>query len=69
MAKEGTKIKTKDYYYCPRCEQDSLGDSMTPCPRGGCEARIEGTVTITKSITIDRTISPEQEQWNKENYR
>lgn len=65
-----TKGKTKDLYECPRCQINCMtkGD-MCPCPRGRCEAAIVGTVTITKTYEVDRTLTPEQGQWNKENYR
>jgi hypothetical protein len=56
--------ETDDYYECPRCEINSLTESrMCPCPRGGCEAVITGTITTTK--TLNKTLSPEQIEWNK----
>jgi hypothetical protein len=56
--------ETDDYYECPRCKIDSLTESrMCPCPRGGCEAIITGTITTTK--TLNKTLSPEQIEWNK----
>lgn len=59
--------ETEDYYFCPRCDKNSVNHEWCPCPRGSCEARITGTITTT--ITLDETLSPEQEQWNKDNYR
>ena len=59
--------ETEDYYFCPRCDKNSVNHKHCPCPRGSCEARISGTITTT--ITLDETLSPEQEQWNKDNYR
>lgn len=62
------KIKKDDYYTCSRCKINSLSKSqMCPCPRGSCEAKIAGTITIT--TTLDKTLTPEQIKWNKENYR
>jgi hypothetical protein len=64
------KTKSEDYYVCDRCEINSLTKQrMCPCPRGGCEARIAGTLTVTTTKTIDVTLTPEQEKWNKDNYR
>lgn len=42
---------------------------MCPCPRGGCEAVIKGTVIIVTAMKIDRKLTPEQRKWNKENHR
>lgn len=62
------KVKKDDYYTCSKCEIISLSKTqMCPCPRGSCEAKIAGTVITT--ITIDKTLTKEQKQWNKENYR
>jgi hypothetical protein len=61
------KTETQDYFFCPRCNKDSVKNEWCPCPRGGCEARISGTITTT--VTLDETLSPEQEKWNKDNYR
>jgi hypothetical protein len=61
------KAKTTDLYYCPRCKKDSLKSEHVPCPRGSCEARIEGTVTTT--VTVSKTLTKEQQDWNKKNYR
>ena len=58
----------EDYYTCKRCEIDSLENSrMCPCPRGGCEAKISGTVI--KTVELDTKISLEQDKRNQENYR
>ena len=65
---EVISTETENYYECPRCEINSLTEGrMCPCPRGGCEAVIAGT--ITKTITLDRTIDEDQAKWNKDNYR
>jgi hypothetical protein len=61
-------VKQEDYYICERCDITSLKEGkMCPCPRGSCEAKISGTVTTR--ITLDRNTTPEQERWNRENYR
>jgi len=41
--------KRDDYYACTRCDINSLTkDRMCPCPRGGCEAKLVGSIdTIT----------------------
>lgn len=62
--------KEKDYYTCSRCKIDSLTKgSMCPCPRGGCEAAITGTVITEIKVTIDTNLTEEQIKWNKKNYR
>ena len=67
---EKTKIKTTDFYTCARCEITSdTKRSMCPCPRGSCEAKISGTKTKTTITVIDKKLTEEQKQWNKENYR
>lgn len=67
-------IKTEDYWECNRCEADnstkkatSLNKQYCPCPRGSCEAKICGTVKTT--ITVDKTLTPKQIKWNKDNHR
>lgn len=67
MIRKFPKVKTKDYYTCERCEIDSLGKEMCPCPRGGCEAAITGTLTTTTDVV--RNLTLDQIQWNKDNYR
>jgi len=67
MAKINKEIETKDFYECSRCERNSEIDEYCPCPRGSCEAKISGTITITKKI--NKKLNPEQIKWNKENYR
>lgn len=62
-----SKSKNIDYYECKRCNLNSIKNAWCPCPRGGCEARIEGTVKIV--TTIDRKLTKEQIKWNKDNYR
>lgn len=43
-----------DYYYCPRCEIDSLNSDgrYCPCPRGSCEAEIIGEAILEDFQTI-----------------
>lgn len=51
--KTETKLKTTNskIFYCNRCEIDSLGSRMCPCPRGGCDAKVVGLKTVkTKTI-------------------
>lgn len=67
--KNKTKVEEKDLYYCPRCKSDSLDNKNVPCPRGSCEARIDGTVTTTTTTLISKILTREQQNWNKENYR
>ena len=57
-------IRTEDYYVCERCEKDSLGQGMCPCPRGFCEAVIGGTITTT----INKTLTEEQIKRNAEGW-
>ena len=33
-----------DLWECPRCEIDSTGKQMCPCPLGKCEAELVGSV-------------------------
>lgn len=66
MAKKIFKTKTikeEDYYSCNSCNITSqTKNRMCPCPRGGCEAKIVGTIiTIKKLIT---ELSEEQIKWN-----
>ena len=62
------KITGDDYFTCSRCKIDSLSDDeMCPCPRGGCEAAITGTI-ITTTI-LQKQLTKSQEEWNKKNYR
>ncbi len=48
MCKERKNIR--DYFECPRCEINSEGDRMCPCPRSNCEAEIVGQVVVVKTI-------------------
>lgn len=41
------------YYYCERCDINSMGKSMCPCPRGSCEASIVGKLVRTKEIIFN----------------
>jgi len=61
----------KDYYTCSRCENNTLepNGTMIPCPRGGCEAKISGTINTVVTTTIDKNLTPAQLKWNKQNYR
>lgn len=62
--------KEEDYYTCSRCKINSnTEDRMCPCPRGGCEAKISGTLYTTTIVELDKTLSSEQKKWNKENHR
>ena len=62
------KKTTEDYYKCERCQIDSLTECrMCPCLRGGCDAALVGSVTTF--VVLDETLSKEQTQWNKDNYR
>ena len=62
------KKTTEDYYKCERCQIDSLTEGrMCPCPRGGCDAALKGPVTTF--VVLDETLTKEQIQWNKDNYR
>lgn len=50
-----TKIvstENKIYWYCTRCDINTLdnSDRMCPCPRGGCEAEKGGEITIVTSV-------------------
>lgn len=57
------KIKQTDYYECKSCKINSTTKGrMCPCPRGGCDARITGTLIITKEL--DTNLSQEQIKWN-----
>jgi hypothetical protein len=60
-------VEEADFYYCPRCKENSINSENVPCPRGSCEARIDGTIVTT--IVVNPELSEEQKQWNKENYR
>lgn len=62
MIKLHSRIE-EDYYECPRCERGSLDKQMTPCPRGGCEAVIKGTVI--KTIEVNTELTEDQKKWNK----
>ena len=65
-----TKVKSKDYYICERCELTSeTKRSMCPCPRGSCEAKIAGTINKITTTSIYNKLSDEQKKWNKENHR
>jgi len=68
MKRKEIKETKSDYYTCGKCKIDSLTKGrMCPCPRGSCVAKISGSVIRTRKI--DLTVTPEQAQWNKENYR
>ncbi len=61
-----SKITKSDYYTCSRCENNTLKKkgTMIPCPRGGCEAIIAGTIIKETKITIDTNLSKDQKDWN-----
>lgn len=64
--KNTTKTVKEDYYECKRCSINSDTEkSMCPCPRGGCEAKIKATKTVTTVVTFDIFLNPEQKKWNK----
>lgn len=39
------KVKITALIACDRCKINNLGERMCPCPRGGCEAEVIGTIT------------------------
>lgn len=45
-------VTQNDLYYCKDCDIDNMGNRMCPCPRGGCEAKIIGTVEVKQEINI-----------------
>lgn len=49
------KDEIEDYWVCSRCEHDSLGDLMCPCPRGSCDAICMGQVVTKKTILYNAT--------------
>lgn len=49
--KKITTVK-QNVYGCERCEINSLGERMCPCPRGGCDAVKIGTQTVTTEVKI-----------------
>ena len=57
-----TKIKEEDYYECKSCKINSLSKRWCPCPRGGCDALIVGTIRTTKELIT--TLTQEQIDWN-----
>lgn len=48
-----TKTKEVDYWTCDRCEINSLGEQMCPCPRGSCEAEVTGKVITTTTLILN----------------
>jgi hypothetical protein len=48
------EIKKEDYYECKRCDINSLGLRMCPCPRGGCEAEVVGEKITTVQVVITK---------------
>lgn len=43
-----SKVKKKEYLYCPRCKINNFDDSkFWGCPRGGCEVETRGVITET----------------------
>ena len=61
--KSKLKKKEDDYYICKRCKISSLDTQMCPCPRGGCEALISGTIITTE--VFDPVLTEDQKEWNK----
>jgi len=58
-------IKEKDFYSCIRCDITSeTKGRKCPCPRGGCEAKITGTLLTTKKLVTE--LSDEQIRWNSD---
>lgn len=48
---KGKKVIKEKYYECPRCKINSrTKDVWCPCPRGGCEAVVTGTIVITEKL-------------------
>lgn len=52
-SRDSITVNTEDYIYCERCEIDNTGERMCPCPRGGCEAEVMGTIKTTIEVTIN----------------
>jgi len=47
-------IKVEDYYKCDRCNINSqTPNSMCPCPRGSCEAKIIGKIEFRTTILLN----------------
>lgn len=43
----------QDLYHCSRCSISTFTkDRMCPCPRGGCDAEVVGTIIKESSRTI-----------------
>jgi hypothetical protein len=56
-------VKKEDFYSCRRCNITSeTKGRICPCPRGGCEAKITGTLLTTKTLITE--LSDEQIKWN-----
>lgn len=47
------KTKTEDYWVCTRCDINSLGKRMCPCPRGSCKAEVVGKVVTTVEVFLN----------------
>ena len=54
--KSSTKTKTEDLYYCDRCNIDSTGKQMCPCPRGSCDAEVIGEIKTTVEVIIHKKV-------------
>ena len=48
------RTKTEGYYECPRCNINSLGRQMCPCPRGSCEAELVGKVVTIVEVILTK---------------
>ena len=53
--KKELKDEITDFWSCGRCEIDSLGDGMCPCPRGSCDALHMGEVIVKTTIVFNVT--------------
>ena len=67
--------KEEDYWECKSCNINSLTKNrIIPCPRGGCEAEVKGTLTtvvtlekIKEKSFASRAIKMAQEEVRKQN--
>lgn len=52
-------VTKSEYYECDSCKTTSeTKDRMCPCPRGGCEAKLKGQITIEKTIELIKEEQP-----------
>lgn len=52
MKPPNKKITIADYFECTRCNINSLGKQMCPCPRGSCEAEKMGIVATSVEVIL-----------------